>query len=283
MANRPQTRTALIAASLLIGSVTSFGGATATATSGQVKADKGQTAFFERPVALAAARHSSTPYPLVIMLTTDPWLMVIGSDSPSFALYSDGTTIFRTKAGLQATKLGKEQMDGVVQAFENPDLAALAGRYEATAWTDQPDNNLLVYGRGTPFFISVYGSLADPALRSNLPAPIVRAFDRLRNFTATDAQGWLPQNVEVMVWPYEYAPDKSIAWPKRWPDLYDRTTVGRGDSYSIFMSATELPALEAFLATRKERGAIEINGKKWAVSVRLPFPHEPLWMAPATK
>ena len=29
-----------------------------------------------------------------------------------------------------------------------------------------------------------------------------------------------------------------------------------------------------FIATRNQKGAVEINGKKWAVSSRVPFPHE---------
>jgi hypothetical protein len=209
--------------------------------------------------------------------------MVVGSDSPAFALYSDGTAIFRTKTGLKSTKLTQTEKAALVQAFDNPDLAAFAGGYDAADATDQPDNRLLVYGKKVPFYISVYGSLEDKSIRARLPPAIIIAFDRLRNFQEADAQAWLPDNVEVMIWPYEYAPDKSIVWPNRWPHLNDGATRKRGDSYSIFIASTQLSALNEFLASRKEKGAIEIDGKKWAASVRLPFPHESLWMAPATK
>lgn len=248
-----------------------------------VKADRTQTAFFDRPMALAAARASSMPYPLIVMLTSDPWLMVIGSDSPTFALYSDGTAIFRTKAGLQSTKLDQTQQTDLVRAFDNPDLAALAGGYDAANATDQPENQLLVYGNKVPFYISVYGSLDDESVRAKLPTAITEAFDKLRSFQASNARAWLPDQVEVMVSPYEYAPDRSIVWPQRWPHLNDPATRKRGDSYSIFIPSAELPALKAFLASGKEKAAIEIDGKKFAASVRLPFPHESLWMAPATK
>jgi hypothetical protein len=217
------------------------------------------------------------------MLTSDPWLMVIGSDSPAFALYSDGTAIFRTKAGLESTKLNQTQKADLIRAFENPGLAALAGGYDAASATDQPSNQLLVYGDKVPFYISVYGSLDDKSVRTNLPKAITDAFDKLRHFQAPNAQAWLPDRVEVMVWPYEYAPDQSIVWPQRWPHLADATTRKRGDSYSIFVSSAELPALEAFLASGTEKAAVEIDGRKFAASVRLPFPHESLWMAPATK
>lgn len=248
-----------------------------------MKADPSQTAFFDRPVALAAARASTAPHPLIVMLSSNPWLMVIGSDSPTFALYSDGTAIFQTESGVKSTKLDQTQLADLVQAFENPDLAALAGGYYATDSTDQPTNQLLVYGETAPFYISVYGSLDDKSVRSKLPAAVTGAFDKLRGFQASNAQTWLPDKIEVMVWPYEYAPNRSTVWPKHWPHLTDPTTRKRGDSYSIFIPSADLPAFEEFVASISEKSAVEIDGKKFAISARLPFPHESLWMAPATK
>ncbi|WP_443971822.1 hypothetical protein [Sphingobium sp. CR28] len=248
-----------------------------------VKPDQSRIAFFHRPVALAAARASAKPYPLIVMLTADPWLMVTGSDSPAFALYSDGTAIFLTKAGFKSAKLNQGQQADLLRPFENPDLVALAGGYVVADATDQPESTLLVYGNNEPYYISVYGPLNDKFVRSKVPLAISDAFDRLQNFRPSASQAWLPDKVEVMAGPYENAPDQSIIWPQRWPDLNDPATRTRGDSYSIFMASTELPALKTFLASRKEKGAVEINGKKFSVSVRLPFPHEELWMATATK
>ncbi len=247
------------------------------------KFGKAQTAFFDRPVALAHARASPIPHPLIVMLISDPWLMVVGSDSPAFALYSDGTAIFRTKSGMRSTKLDVNQRDELVRSLENPDLSVLAGFYEADPVSDQPTNQMLIYGRKTPFYISVYGSLDDKSVRTKLPKKITEAFDRLRHFQAPNAQTWLPDKVEVMVWPYEYAPERSIVWPQRWPHLNDPNTRKRGDSFSIFIPSAELPALKEFLASRTEKAAVEIDGKKFAASIRFPFPHETLWMPPATK
>ncbi len=247
-----------------------------------VKADQTQAAFFHRPVALAAAQASPTPHPLIVLLTSDPWLPVVGSDSPAFALYSDGTAIFRAKAGFASTKLDQNQQADLVAVFSNPELAALAGGYDAASATDQPENTLLVYGNKEPFYISVYGSLDEESVREKLPKTIIKAFDHLRGFRPSIAQAWWPDKVEVMIWPYEYAPDRSIVWPKRWPGLNDPVTRKRGASYSLFISSTELPALRTFLASRKEKGAIEIDGKKFSARIRLPFPHETLWMAPTT-
>jgi hypothetical protein len=83
-----------------------------------------------------------------------------------------------------------------------------------------------------------------------------------------------------MIWPYDYAPEPSIAWPKRWPGLDAPTTLKRAESFSLFVPSAEFESLHAFLAGRQEKGAVEIGGKKWAASLRLPFPHEDLWMPP---
>src|SRR5215813_12584096 len=51
----------------------------------------------------------------------------------------------------------------------------------------------------------------------------------------------------------------------------------RDESYSIFLAGNLLPQLRSFLATRRTKGAVEVNGKKWAASYRFVFPSEPMW------
>jgi len=48
---------------------------------------------------------------------------------------------------------------------------------------------------------------------------------------------------------------------------------GPGD----LLDGSLLPKLRAFLATREERGAVEVDGKKMAASFRFAFPGEPVW------
>lgn len=245
-----------------------------------VKPDKSGVAFFQRPKALAAARVSSTPMPLIVMLSRNPWLMVIGSDSPEFALYSDGTVIYRTKKDILSSKLDRSQIDRFVSDFTTSDLSEWYGYYHATYSSDQPSNDLLIYAIKSPIFITVYGSLSNEVVRAKLPIRVKAAFDRLKAFSDPHAKPWLPDRVEAIVSPYENSIGQSIVWPKSWPALNDRTTVKRGDSYSIFIPSADLPKLQAFLAGLKERSAVEIGGKKWAVSIRLPFPQETLRMPP---
>jgi hypothetical protein len=49
------------------------------------------------------------------------------------------------------------------------------------------------------------------------------------------------------------------------------------ESYSIFLPGSERDTLVAFLRTRSERGAVEINDRKWSVDVRSVFPGAERW------
>lgn len=235
-------------------------------------------ASYERPRALAAARKSGTPAPSLVVLERDPWRFVLGSDSPSFALYEDGTFIRSTPNGFVSGRLTPARREELFMSVSAAALRPFHGHYEATAWTDQPMEQLLLYDGAGPVFISVYGSLELPEVRSKIPSAVVAAFDRVKTFNVPGAHPWLPEKIEVMVWAYEYAPEASVQWPSHLPDLNDPDTVRRGEVFSIFVPASSLDDVRAVLARQKEKGAIEINGKKWAASIRFPFPHERLWM-----
>ncbi|WP_293701209.1 MULTISPECIES: hypothetical protein [unclassified Sphingopyxis] len=240
-----------------------------------------QVAFFERPRTLAAARQSDQPGPLVVLLETDPWASVMGSDSPTFALYEDGTVIQKSTNGFVTTRLDKPEIDQLLDRLDLPSLSRSYGRFDAADATDQPEQNLLIYRTARPIFVSVYGSLEDKAVRAQVPLEVNHAYDVLAQFKHPKGREWLPENIEVMIWPYEHAPEPSLNWPEKWPGLNDAKTVRRGgDSFSIFMPSTKLADLRAFFERRNERGAFEIDGQKWSASIRFPFPHEKLWMAP---
>lgn len=244
----------------------------------RLKGDAAAVESLNCPSALLAARKSGQPAPLLVLLETDPWAMVIGSDSPAFALYEDGRAIYRTKSGYRSVRLDRAQLDRFLKSLDLESLARIAGGYTATQWTDQPQTWLLAYAGESPAFIWVYGSLEQKDVRAKLPPEILEVRDELRAFQGADASEWLPEDVEVMIWPYDYAPEPSIVWPKRWPGIDAPTTRRRGESFSLFVPSAEIESLRAFLAGRNEKGAVEIGGKKWAASLRLPFPHEQLWM-----
>ncbi|MEP1421891.1 MAG: hypothetical protein ABJK59_09000 [Erythrobacter sp.] len=241
---------------------------------------KENVAFFVRPVLLARLRLSTSPEPEIVLLERDPWGSVIGSDSPSFALYRDGTVIYQDELGFRSIRLDQSEVHDLRMAIRGANKPQLGGQYEVALATDQPSNSLLIYG-DDPVFISVYGSLDDERISSRLPPEVSYAFTKIRSFGHLRAASWLPDKIEIMIWPYEHAPDPSVSWPEGWPDLDDANTVKRGvDSYSIFLPSDKLSDVRALRTSRSERGAIEINGRKWSTSIRFPFPSEELWMAP---
>ena len=235
--------------------------------------------FFERPKMLAQMRKGEGPVPEVVLLERDPWGEVLGSESPRFALYSDGQAIYQTEDGFRSVRLSQEEASAIKNSLSAVASSKFSGNYRVAEATDQPDNSLLLYG-SQPVFLSVYGSLDDEQVTSRLPSAVAKAFDTIRSFDSARSKPWKPAQIEVMIWPYEYAPEPSIHWNDGWPDLSAPSTIQRGDSYSLFLPSSELEALKHFLARRNPKGAVEIDGRKWAASYRIPFPREQLWMAP---
>lgn len=238
----------------------------------------------------------SAAEPVLVVLERNPWLMVIGSDSPTFALYDDGSVIWRRDKPAQDKPFLRGTTTSPSAALREIvpyDLTKFADRYQLTSWTDQPTTviwtpkkTILIYG---DWRVRAHAADSSPALAAiedrdrqmsdSLPAEIRASLLRIDEQRKHDGDAWCPDRVEVMLWPYEYAPEESIRWPSKWPGLSAPSTIKRGaDSYSLFIPAAELPALRAFLAKRRQRGAVLIDGKKMSASFRFPFPREELWM-----
>lgn len=235
--------------------------------------------FFERPKMFAEMRKGEGPFPEIVLLERDPWVEVLGSESPRFALYSDGQVIYRTEGGFRSVRLSEAEVRSIKNSLWAANSPTYSGQYQVAEATDQPDSSLLIYGNPS-VFLSVYGSLDDEQVTSRLPLPVAKAFDTVRTFESARSEPWMPAQIEVMIWPYEYAPEASIQWNEQWPDLSAPSTIKRGESYSLFLPSNEFAALKSFLAGRKPKGAVEINSHKWSASYRIPFPKERLWMAP---
>lgn len=229
------------------------------------------------PIA-SAAQEAGEVRPLVVLLEQDPWLMVIGSDSPRFALYDDGTVIYRTDAGYKWVKLDATERAALAARLDIGVLSCNAGYHALSAASDQKTENLILFGNDRRVVLSIYGSLDDGEVRSMLPPSLIDTYDALAHFDHPRARGWLPERIEVMLWPYPHAVEAPVAWPKRWPGLHDSGTIARHeDSYSVFLPSARRDELIAFLRSRKPRGAIEIEGRKWSAGIRYPFPGERLW------
>lgn len=226
----------------------------------------------------------------VILFTTDPWLGVIGSDSPRLALYDDGTIIYKklqaNRQLLLNAKLQETDKREIIEAVREG-LGDVKPKYALTGATDMPTNILWWRNGGTAKRVSVYGRITPEPLdakeaaekaclgdQSLMPAPLLKAFRKLLSFDSQTAQEWLPENIEVMVWPFEYSQDKPIQWPSSWPDLKDPQTVKRNELYSISLPSKHFPELRKLIKSLRATTAVEMNGKKWAISYRFPFPDE---------
>lgn len=211
--------------------------------------------------------------PVIVYIETDPWAMVIGSDSPHFVLYDDGTVIYRTDADYQAVTLTAADSAALAAKVT---LVGIKDYTDYTHVTDQPSSIIIDFR--DKLAVVAYGATSRHRARGDAKDKLLGMITLLREYQHPDAKAWEPEAIEVMIWPYEYAPEASIIWPKEWPGLDHTATVQRGGSYSLFIPISDKDALMAFLATRKARGAVEIGGKKWAVSLRTPLPGETHWM-----
>ena len=87
--------------------------------------------------------------PIVVLIETDPWLMVIGSDVPTIAIYQYGDVIYKRienkKMNYYSVKLDTSETQELIYSLGISDsLIKMADYTNATDWTDQPTNELIL-------------------------------------------------------------------------------------------------------------------------------------------
>ena len=235
------------------------------------------------------------PKPLAIFIQSNPWAMVIGSDTPRVAVYENGEVIFVKKVNDQLVyhhiALDSDELEKVREQLK-PVLALkdLKAQYNVMPHvTDQPEAMFYFRDANREVATSVYGlSISRTQLPAHIefqggaektapPEELLKLHKWFSELDYANSKEWTPKYVEVMLWDYSYAPEASIQWPNDWPSLSSDRAFKRGDSYSIFMDGLLLPKLRDFLATQKRSGAVAIAGKKMAASYRFTFPGERYW------
>jgi hypothetical protein len=236
------------------------------------------------------------PKPIAVFIQTDPWAMVIGADTPRVAVYEDGEVIFLKDSSNTESYHHKKLSETELSDFKKQ-LAPVAGLKDVKRFynlapnvTDQPEAIFYINGGERKLVTTVYGlktedtklpsytAHADARKPDTLPKELIELHKFLCSIDYSESKEWVPQYLEVMIWPYNNAPEASIIWPKDWPGLDSKRTIKRRENaYSIFLDGTELSKLQKFLGTRKEKGAVEIGGKKCTASFRYVFPGDPLW------
>ncbi|MDO8303973.1 MAG: hypothetical protein Q7T18_12105 [Sedimentisphaerales bacterium] len=228
------------------------------------------------------------PKPVVVLMQTNPWLMVIGSDTPMTAIYEDGQVIYLNRERNKKTAylhkvLGHADFEKIKQKIISfGDFVDVKKDYTLSDATDQPETLIYMNFDKINVVTRVYGLNVDsrrPLAKNtvSLPQSVRKLHEYLTHLEFTATQKWEPNYTEVMVWPYEYAEGEPLHWPKDWPNLDSPNTLKRNDSYSIFVPGTNAEKLRNFLEELKEKQAVEIGGKKWSVGFRPVFPSEPVW------
>lgn len=218
--------------------------------------------------------------PIVVLIETNPWLMVIGSDVPTFALYENGQIIYKKivkeKWKYFEVSNDREKTQKIIKSFGVTDGLMKQPEYiEASNWTDQP-TNILLLNFDTFRQISVYGNLEDTKneSRKETPKDFLTVYDNIKKFKGKNAKEWLPDNIEIMLTDYSHSPEKPKEWPENYPNLENESTVERSESlYSLYLPKENFEDFIKLISDLKEKQAVEINGKKFSVSYRLPFPN----------
>ncbi|WP_121812395.1 hypothetical protein [Mucilaginibacter kameinonensis] len=218
--------------------------------------------------ALAQAYKPEYGKPLVVLTQVDPWVMVIGSDAPTFALYQNGQILYKktiaNKIKYFQTSVPIDKIPETLRKLNVTDsLKKLPSNIVGTTASDQPTNLLMLdlsFRKG----IQVYGSLFNTKRigRQKTPKAFLNAFDKLTNFQDPKAKEWLPDNIEVMLTSYSYSPQTPMNWPTEWPNLKDKHTVRRNvDQYSIYIDRKELDKLKKIVSLLGEKQAIKVSGR----------------------
>lgn len=218
--------------------------------------------------------------PIIALIESDPWLMVIGSDVPTFALYENGQIIYK-KIIDKETKYfevtnNKETTQKLIKSFGITDnLMKQEDFTEASTATDQP-TNILLLNFDNVRQLSVYGELRNlkNQARKETPKDFLDVYDKIIKFEDKKAIEWLPNTFEVMATKYSYATEKSLKWNSEWNDIKSKSTVKRNeDLYSIYLDKKYYKEFIELLKNMKEKQAVEINGEKYSLTYRLPFPN----------
>jgi hypothetical protein len=222
--------------------------------------------------------------PVVLLYEYNPWAMVLGSDSPTFALYDDGLLIFAQSNGEGRAEyvslvLSEKELADFIAALPVKQFYELRLDYELDSMTDQPTNVITVWNKEIWKAVRVYGNL-QRAEREGDPRAFIEIYRKLKSYRDARAARWMPEKVELLIWPFENA-GTPLHWPKNWPDTAHPTTKQRGSgkdsiNYSIYLTPSQFESLKA-QAQSKGADALLINKRKWAFSFRFPFPNEDSW------
>src|SRR5690242_4175058 len=146
------------------------------------------------------------PQPIAVLIQSNPWAMVLGSDTPRVVLYEDGTIIFvkesEKKAAYHFKKLEAAEILRIKNAI-TPIGKVRTNSYVLTRATDQPEAEFYVRLDGRESALRIYG-LRQPDKKPSKrgvpvdestfpPAEVFQAHKFLWSLNYADSLPWKPK------------------------------------------------------------------------------------------
>jgi hypothetical protein len=235
--------------------------------------------------------------PILVLFEFGVWTEVPGTDMPDFVLYDDGTVIYNAakEAGAYnyvTAKLSADEIDQVMEKINASGFESYKDHYsigEKYAVSDLP-SPFIMFKRndGTYKTVSTYGFLgekADEEFRvKEIPKALVDAFYFLWKYETPKAAPWRSDFIEAIVWKYDGKSKKNVKWDKKLPDLGGSKTapfkIWDEQYYSLFVpESSELIFGRIYWKIRRSKRALLMNGQRWNLTFRFPFPAERIWLA----
>ena len=238
------------------------------------------------PSCPAAESQNPGPKPVLVLLEKDPWLVLEGSDNPTFVLYEDGLALYARAGADQNREYYSAHLDpAAIQEFlaalPLKDLIAAPKKIPGLRAINPQVMNVIQYWENGKRRkkVSMEGNLRQDLLpRDPATLAFLKAFKYLTSYSRPEEKPWLPAQIEVLFFPFPAPPEPAPApWPGGWPGLDHPETRRRGDAFSLFLPSDKLPELRRWVEGLENFQPVRISGKVGQIALRFPFPGEEQW------
>ncbi len=221
-------------------------------------------------------------FPVFVLYETSPWTFYPGSESPTFALYDDGSIIYRTRDSTGAIKYYTEILDSssFYSLIHEIEKTFSKEKYEniLSKWTDQPTEWFYIFTGDKRYAYKYYGNLNDKRIKRKVSKRLYKLYNKLSTYHSDKAKIWEPEKYELLVQTGD-STTEGILWNKKLPDLTSTTTRKISENfYSIYLTQEEYKIYLQELRKKPQNKSFIINNKKAFILTRIPFPKEEYWM-----
>jgi hypothetical protein len=215
--------------------------------------------------------------PLVLVHERNPWTE---SDGPTLALYPDGTLIYWSPAEhggvFRTARLSQEQIDEFISRVDSEEFRLQQPAPAFDFSSDAARSVITVRRPGQPSkCFGLLGSLRGQRKFSPNFSPRLRAaLEFLAMYEHPQAVEWIPERIEVALWPAPESTQPDLVWPAELPGLEAGIHASSDESYALCLTREQYALLEPLLESRAPGQAFHVGNRRRIVYVRCAFPHE---------